>query len=141
MTITRFALPRVDMKMKRRGSKFSVVVILAGCVLSGCSSVPQSGVEGATSEIKVYDSNRLAASQYEVVRRLWMDSWRANFLLPTYRSEAEAIVAMKTEAGRLGAEGLINVICPDLGRSKLSSSQEPRILCYGNAIRLRKNEG
>jgi hypothetical protein len=127
--------------MKRIGSKFSAVVILAGCVLCGCTSVPQSGVEGAGGEVKIYESNRLAASQYEVVRRLWMDSWRSNFLLPSYRSEAEAIIAMKTEAGRLGADGLINVVCLNQGRSKWFSSQDPRILCYGNAIRLVKSEG
>lgn len=127
--------------MKRIGSKFSAVVILAGCALSGCSSVPPTDADGAAGEIKVYESSRLATSQYEVVRRLWMDSWRSNFLLPTYRSEADAIGAMKTEARRAGADGLINVVCIDQGRSTWFSSQEPGILCYGNAIRLRKSEG
>ena len=48
---------------------------------------------------------------------------------------------LQTEAGRVGANGLINVVCLDQGRSKWSSSEEPRILCYGNAIRLLKSEG
>ena len=136
-----FALPRVDTKMKRRGSNFRAVVAVAGCVLSGCASVPPSGVEGGASEVKVYESNRLAASQYDVVRRIWVDSWRSNFVVPTYRSEADAIASLQTEATRFGANGLINVVCLDQGPSKWSSSQEPRILCYGNAIRVRQGAG
>ena len=40
-----------------------------------------------------------------------MESWRAAFWLPTYPSEAEGIASLQTEAGRVGADGLINVIC------------------------------
>jgi hypothetical protein len=127
--------------MKRRSSRFSTFVAVAVCVLSGCASVPQSGIEGGATEVKVYESTKLAASQYEVVRRLWVDSWRAAFWLPTYPSEAEGIASLQTEAARLSADGLINVICIDQGRSKWSSSPGPRVLCYGNAIRVRRNEG
>jgi hypothetical protein len=126
--------------MKRRSSRLSALVA-AVSVLSGCASVPQSRVEGGTTEVKVYESNKLAAGQYEVVRRLWVDSWRSAFWLPTYPSEAEGIAALRTEAGRLGADGLINVICIDQGRSNWSSSPGPAILCYGNVIRVRRNEG
>ena len=98
--------------MKLRSSRFSALVTVAVCVLSGCASVPQSGVEGGATEVKVYGSGKLAASQYEVVRRLWVDSWRAAFWLPTYPSEAEGIASLQTEAGRLGADGLIIEVHP-----------------------------
>jgi uncharacterized protein YbjQ (UPF0145 family) len=110
-------------------------------VLSGCASAPQSGVEGGAAEVKVYASDKLAASQYEVVGRIWVDSWRSAFRLPTYPTEAEAIASLQAEAARRGADGLINVFCADLGHSKWSWSSGPAVLCYGNAIRVRQNQG
>ncbi len=133
--------PRVDVKMKLRGSWFAAPAAIAVCVLSGCASVPQSGIDGGTTEVKVYGSERLPAGQYEVVSRLWMDSWRAAFWLPTYPSEAEGITSLQTEAGRLGANGLINVVCLDQGHSKWSWSDGPAFLCYGSAIHVRRNGG
>jgi hypothetical protein len=127
--------------MKLRSSRFSAFFAVSACVLSGCAGVPQTGVQGRATEVKIYESNKLAAGQYEVVSRLWVDSWRSAFWLPTFPSEAEGIASLQTEAGRVGADGLINVICIDQGPSKWSSNPVPRILCYGNAIRLRRNEG
>ena len=127
--------------MKIRSSRFSALVAVAACLLCGCASVPQSGVEGGAAEVKIYGSDKLAASQYEVVGRPWVDSWRAAFWLPTYPTEAEAIASLQAEAARRGADGLINVMCVDQGRSKWSSSPGPAVLCYGNAIRVRRNPG
>ena len=127
--------------MKLPGSWLSALVAVAACALSGCATAPPSGVEGRATDVKIYQSDNLTSSRYEVVRRIWVESWRSAFWLPTNPSEAEGIASLQTEAGRVGADGLINVICIDQGRSKWSSSQEPRILCYGNAIRLRPNQG
>ena len=127
--------------MKRRSSWFSTFVAVALWVISGCASVPQSGVERAATEVRVYESNNLSANQYEILRRLWVDSWRSAFWLPTYPSETEGIASLQAEASRLGADGLINVVCLDQGPSKWSSSTGPRVLCYGNAIRLRRSAG
>jgi len=126
-------------KMKLQSSRFSALV--AVCVLSGCASVPQGGANVTPTEVKIYGPGNLSVNQYEVVRRIWVDSWRSNFLLPTYPSEAEGIASLQTEAARVGADGLINVVCMDQGRLKWSTSSGPAILCYGNAIRMRKNEG
>jgi hypothetical protein len=128
-------------KMKLRSSRFSALVAVAACALSGCASVPQSGVNVAATEVKIYGPGKLSESQYEVVSRIWVDSWRSNFLLPTYPSEAEGIASLQTEAARVGADGLINVVCTEQGRLKWSTSSGPAILCYANAIRVRRNEG
>lgn len=124
--------------MKLQSVWFSGLLAMAACVLPGCASVPPDSPPRSASEVKVYESSTLAPTQYEVVRRLWVDSRRAAFWLPTYPTEAEAIVSLQTEAGRLGAEGLTNVICLDQGRSKWYSRPEPAIVCYGNAIRIRR---
>lgn len=133
--------PWVKFTMKLQSSWFSGPVAVAACLLSGCASVPPTGSDGNVTEVKVYASGQLAASQYEVVRHIWVDSWRADFSVPTYPSEAVGIAALRVEAGRLGADGLINVICLDQGHPEWRSSTEPTVLCYGNAIRLRRNEG
>jgi hypothetical protein len=125
--------------MKLRSSRFLALVAAAICVLSGCASVPQSGVERGASEVKVYGSDQLPAGQYEVVRRLWIDSWQHTaFGMPTYPSEADGIASLQAEAGRLGANGLINVFCLDQGHSTWSWSSGAAVLCYGNAIRVRR---
>ena len=112
----RIALP-LYVKMKLQSSRFSALVAVAVCVLSGCASVPQSEINVAATEVKIYAPGKLSVNQYEVVRRIWVDSWRSNFLLPTYPSEADGIASMQAEAARLGADGLINVVCMEQGLS------------------------
>ncbi len=96
----------------------------------------------ARTAVKVYGTGQQpAVSQYEVVRHIWVDSGRTAFSVPTYPSEAVGTAALQAEAARWGADGLINVVCLDQGHPKWSSSTEPAVLCYGNAIRMRRNEG
>ena len=106
------------------------------CMLTGCANAPRTGVEKQATEVKVYESEQLAQGQYELVRYLWVDSWRTALWLPLAPSAAEGIASLQTEAARLGANGLINVSCRDQGHFKWSRSQAPSILCYGNAIRV-----
>ena len=126
--------------MKYPSSTLSALVALAVCGLTGCASVPPAGGERAAADVKVYQGNNLPPDQYVVVRRLWVDSWRTALLMPTYPSEADAIASLQTEAGRWGADGLINVICLDQGPSTWSSSKTPRFYCYANAIRVQRTE-
>ena len=114
-----------------------MLVAVAICMLSGCASAPQRGVERQAAEVKVYQPDQLLQRQYRVVRYLWVDSWRSAFWLPSYSRAAEGIASLQVEAARLGANGLINVSCIDQGRLIWSWSREPVILCYGNAIDVR----
>ena len=123
--------------MKLRSSRLSALVAVAVCVLSGCASTPRGSVERRSTEVKVYEPEQLAQGQYELVRYLWVDSWRTAFWLPSDSSDAAGIASLQAEAARLGANGLINVSCRDQGHFTWSRSREPAILCYGNAIRVR----
>jgi hypothetical protein len=125
--------------MKIRSPQLSTLVTVVACVLSGCATAPQNGVEGGAAEVKIYGSDQITASEYEVVGRIWVDSWRSAFRLPAYPSEAEAKASLQAEAARRGADGLINVFCSDLGHSKWAWSSGPAVLCYGNAIRVRRS--
>jgi len=122
--------------MKRQRSRFTALVAVAVCVLCGCASAPQSGDARQPGDVKVYESEQLAQGQYELVRYLWVDSWRSAFWLPLASSESEGIASLQMEAARLGANALINVSCRDQGHYIWSSRREPAILCYGNAIRV-----
>jgi uncharacterized protein YbjQ (UPF0145 family) len=119
----------------------STLAAVAVSLISGCATAPPAGSERAAADVKVYQGNNLPPDQYDVVRRLWVDSWRSSLLIPSYPSEADAIVSLQTEASRWGADGLINVMCRDQGPSTWSSSASPRIVCYANAIRVRRAQG
>ena len=129
--------------MKLRCTQFPafVAVAVAVCLLSGCASAPLSRPDERTEAVKVYEPDALASSRYEVVRQLWVDSWNTAVWTPTYSSEAEGIASLQAEAGRLGADGLINAYCVDRGYSKWSKSSGPAFLCYGIAIRVRQSQG
>jgi hypothetical protein len=122
--------------MKLGTSRFSALIAVTVCVLSGCISAPKNGVERQATQVKVYEPDQLVQGQYEGVRYLWVDSWRTAFWLPGASSEAEGIAALQAEAARLGANGLINVSCRDQGHFMWFLSREPSILCYGHAIRV-----
>jgi len=91
--------------------------------LSGC----------ATGDVRVYDPAQLKQGEYETIARLWVETWRARFWVPTYSSREDGIVALQNKAAGLGANGLINVACyADPGWVGGDS-----YLCYGKAIRVR----
>ena len=125
--------------MKTRGSLVSALVAGAACGLF--TGVAQGGVETRTPDLRIYTGGEIAMSGYDVVGRPWVDSWRAAFWLPTFPSREEAIDALKAEAARRGADGLVNVICLDQGHWNRSSNTEPAFLCYGTAIRVRPGQG
>lgn len=127
--------------MKIRSSPAMTLAAVAAGVLAGCASTPSPDVERRAAEVNVYRMNELTDKRYEVVRYIWVDSWRTAFRVPTYPSETDAVAALRTEAARVGADGLINVVCLDQSRSRGASSAEPAVLCYGNAIRFRRGEG
>ena len=124
--------------MKLRCLRFLAFVAVTA-LLSGCASTPMGGAEEHTTAVKVYQPADLAPSQYEIVRQIWVDSWSTAIWMPTYPSEAEGIASMQVEAGRVGADGLINFYCVDLAQSNRSSGSGAAFLCYGSAIRVRRS--
>ena len=104
-------------------------------MLSAVAGIAQT--EQRAPGLKIYTLGELNMSQYEVVGRPWVDSWRSNFWLETFPSQEQAIAALQTEAARRGADGLLNVSCLDQGYANWSSNIGPAFVCYGLAIRVR----
>ncbi len=124
--------------MKIRGPRLSAIVAGSLCALFAAAGIAQSDVQQRASQLRMYTVGEIDMSRYEVVSRLWADSWRTAFWVQTFPSQGEAVAALQTEAARRGADALLNVHCFDQPpRWAWSSRTEPAFLCYGLAIRVR----
>jgi hypothetical protein len=107
---------------------------LIACAFA-CVSAVAAAQSAGTEPVRVYDSTQLALAQYTVVKRLWAEGWKSAFWINGYRDESSARRALLDEAGRLGADGVINLHC----LSRTDAIFNPSgYYCYGNAIKLRK---
>src|SRR5689334_24764413 len=81
----------------------------------GCASKAKTvaGPKTPPDQIAVYESTDLLHSQYTLLQHVWVDSWRSNFGIPRFSSEAEGLQAMKRVASDAGANALLHVICVD----------------------------
>jgi hypothetical protein len=85
-----------------------------------------------STAVRVYDAGELPLNRYSVIDRLWTGTWRSAFWLPAYDDAGSAISALTTEAGRRGADGVINLHClHDEG------GMTGGYICYGLAIKLK----
>ena len=125
--------------MKIRSPRLCALVAASIYVLCAGIGIAQDDVERRASELKLYTFGEINPTGYEVVGRPWIDSWRSAYRAPTFPSREQAIAALRTEAVRRGADGLLNVSCLDQGHWKWSSNTAPAFLCYGIAIRSRPN--
>ncbi|MGH8751175.1 MAG: hypothetical protein ACREUV_05675 [Burkholderiales bacterium] len=75
--------------------------------------------------------------QYETVEHLWVESWRTVVCYPTYATREDGIEALKKKAARLGANGVINVVCSSADGLYPLSLRSQSLLCHGMAIRVR----
>ena len=126
--------------MKIRSLRLAALVAASIGVLSASLGIAQDDAGQRAAELKIYTFGEVNMSGYEVVGRPWIDSWRSAYSAPTFPSQEQAIAALRTEAARRGADGLLNVSCLDQGRWKWSSNTEPAFLCFGIAIRSRQSQ-
>ena len=110
--------------MRKRIGTLTAAALVA--LLPACATT-QSGVE-------IYSPAQLRQREYDTVARLWVDSWRTAFWVPTYSSRENGIAALQDKARALGANGLINVAC--YGDTGWFGGSEA-FTCYGKAIEVR----
>jgi hypothetical protein len=99
--------------------------------LSACSSAPKQASVDA-SQVEVYRSMQLTPTRYTVVKRIWVDDWKSNLSYPSFEGEQAGIDALRREAAKVGANGIMNVICLDPSSGKSKS----KLLCYGDAVKV-----
>jgi len=111
--------------------------VLLACLLAGGmgSAAAQASAQAAPADrqaIPVYESVTSTSMRYEVIKRLWTESWRSLFAVPGYESPEEAIAAFREHAAGLGGNGVINFGCYRLPGSFGSGS---RLACNGTVVR------
>ena len=111
--------------MKKRIA--SIVIMASIAVLSACATTK-------SEDVKIYSPAQLRQGEYETVDRIWVNSWRTAFWVPTYSSREDGIAALRDKAASLDANGLTNVDC--YGDSGLFGGSLA-FTCYGKAIRVR----
>jgi hypothetical protein len=111
--------------MSQRIASLAAVALTA--VLSACATTK-------SEDVKIYSPAQLKQGEYDTVGRIWVESWRTAFWVPTYSSHDDGISALKDKAAGLDANGLINVDC--YGDSGLFGGSQA-FTCYGKAIKVR----
>lgn len=90
-------------------------------------------VIAAQEEVRVVEPGTLAPDRYQIVARLWVDSWRSAFQVPTHDDRAAALAELKAEATRRGANALTHIACL-LDDKPLFNRPH---FCYALAIRVK----
>lgn len=126
--------------MKTRNSRSSPFVVAAAvCTLAACASAPapESDQPAASLTSRTMSDLNAQGQRFGISSHIWVDSWRSSFASPTFATREEAIEALREEAARRGADGLLDIVCLDQGKPPWSSSTTPSILCYSNGIRFK----
>jgi hypothetical protein len=97
---------------------------LAGCATGG----PEAQVP--PDRIPVHESVTSAPPRYEIVKRLWSESWRSAFFVPSYASVEEGAAHMRSRAADLGGNGVINFGC-----YRRSAAADAPLACNGTIVR------
>jgi hypothetical protein len=116
-----------------------IAALFALALLCACATTKTDDAkkpdDQAKSDVKIYSPAELKQGDYETVKRIWVESWRTAFGVPTYSSKDDGIAALKDKASSLDANGLINVDC--YGDSGLFGGSVA-YTCYGKAIKVSK---
>jgi|SRR5690348_4499594 len=111
--------------MSQRIALLAALALAVG--LSACATTK-------SEDIKIYSPAQLRQGEYKTVARIWVESWRTAFWVPTYSSRDDGIAALRDKAASLDANGLINVAC--YGDTGWFGGSEA-FTCYGKAIKVR----
>lgn len=82
--------------------------------------------------IPVYESVTSSTKRFEIVKRLWTESWRSLLAVPGYESREQAIAAFREHAVSLGGNGVINFECY---RMPGVFGTGTRLSCNGTVVR------
>ena len=112
----------------------STAVLLAGLLAaaSTIAAAQDKASPSAAQSIPVYESVTSTPQRYEIVKRLWTESWRSVLAVPGYETREEALAAFREHAVSLGGNGVINFGCYRLPRA-LGTGE--RLACNGTIVR------
>jgi uncharacterized protein YbjQ (UPF0145 family) len=85
-----------------------------------------------TQAIPVYESVTATTRRFEIIKRLWTESWRSLLAVPGYESHEQAVAAFREHAASLGGNGVINFGCYRMPGVFGSGT---RLACNGTIVR------
>jgi hypothetical protein len=111
-------------------------VFLAG-LLGGAAAcaMAQANTPAAPADLQaipVYESVTDTSRRFEIVKRLWTESWRSLLAVPGYESREQAIAAFRQHAVSLGGNGVVNFGCY---RMPGAFGGGTRLACNGTIVR------
>ena len=83
--------------------------------------------------LPTFDATQLTPDRYTVVKRLWVDSWRTAFDVPTRADSSAALAQLSEEAVKVNADALTNVVCLNDERAWYGGGY----FCYALAVKLK----
>ena len=98
---------------------------------AACSAGAQEVLRQAP--LPTFDATQLTPDRYTVIRRLWVDSWRTVFDVPTHGDSSAALAQLSDEAVKAGADALTNVICLNDEKAWFRRGYS----CYALAVKLK----
>jgi hypothetical protein len=111
-------------------------VLLAGLIGGAApSALAQANAPAAPADpqaVPVYESVTDTPRRYEIVKRLWTESWRSLLAVPGYASREQAVAAFREHALSLGGNGVINFGCYRLPGAFGGGT---RLACNGTIVR------
>lgn len=111
-------------------------VLLAGLIGgAAASALAQANTPAAPADpqaVPVYESVTNTPRRFEIVKRLWTESWRSALVVPGYESREQAVAAFREHAVGLGGNGVVNFGCYRLPGSFGGGT---RLACNGTIVR------
>ena len=96
---------------------------------AGCAS-PNAGAPVPPEQVVVHESVVSVTKPYKVIKRVWVDSWASNLLVPTYASRDDAVRAFQQHAASAGGDGVVNFACYRWG-----DKPDASLGCNGTVVR------
>lgn len=106
-----------------RAIALTLPIVLSACAIKG----PTAPVN--PDQVSIHESVLSAPPRYEIVKRLWVESWTSAFRVPSYASREDAMADFRREAASRGGNGVINFGCYRL------PVDGTRLKCNGTVVR------
>jgi len=106
---------------------------LFGCAAASAQAQANTPVAPADAQgVPVYESITDTPRRFEIIKRLWIESWRSPLVVPGYESREQAVAAFREHALSLGGNGVVNFGCYRLPGSFGGGI---RLACNGTIVR------
>ena len=88
----------------------------------------------SADSVRIFNPADVPPGRYEIVKRLWVESWRSAFRVPEHDAPSAALAEIRAQAAELGADGIVHLHCLNDDGGFMSRSSH---FCYANAVRLK----